>query len=176
MDLQTLRRKVGTAALVGFRMIPGPLKRSLVRAGTPSYTVGAVCLIEHDDEVLLLWQPHRRGWSLPGGLLGRGEEPAEAVRREVLEEVGLAIEPGDVFAVGVHASTQQIDVIFRVRASERPRLELATEARKAQWWRLADLDETDRETRRILQIVQQIDAEPSPGRVVGEASSDAGQG
>src|SRR5690606_28015540 len=146
MDLQTMRRKAATAALVAFRMIPGPLKRALVRAGTPSFTVGAVCLIEHDGEVLLLWQPHRSGWSLPGGLLGRGEEPAEAVTREVAEEVGLTIEPGDIFAVGVHAETQQIDVIFRVRVAERPELSLATEARKAQWWRLDELDEADRET------------------------------
>jgi len=169
MDLQTMRRKAATAALVGFRMIPGPLKRALVRAGTPSFTVGAVCLIEHDGEVLLLWQPHRSGWSLPGGLLGRGEEPAEAVTREVAEEVGLTIEPGDIFAVGVHAETQQIDVIFRVRVAERPELSLATEARKAQWWRLDELDEADRETRRILEIVHHIDTEPSPGRVVKDA-------
>lgn len=169
MDLRTLRRKASTAALVGFRMIPGPLKRALVRAGTPSFTVGAVCLIEHDGEVLLLWQPHRKGWSLPGGLLSRGEEPDDAVTREVAEEVGLTIEPGDVFAVGVHAATQQIDVIFRVRVAERPTLSLATEARKAQWWRLEDLHETDRETRRILEIVRRIDTEPSPGRVVEDA-------
>ncbi|HLS46172.1 MAG TPA: NUDIX domain-containing protein [Ornithinicoccus sp.] len=169
MDLQTMRRKAATAALVAFRMIPGPLKRALVRAGTPSFTVGAVCLIEHDGEVLLLWQPHRSGWSLPGGLLGRGEEPAEAVTREVAEEVGLTIEPGDIFAVGVHAETQQLDVIFRVRVAERPELSLATEARKAQWWRLDELDEADRETRRILEIVHHIDNEPSPGRVVKDA-------
>ena len=169
MDLQTMRRKAATAALVAFRMIPGPLKRALVRAGTPSFTVGAVCLIEHDGEVLLLWQPHRSGWSLPGGLLGRGEEPAEAVTREVAEEVGLTIEPGDIFAVGVHAETQQIDVIFRVQVAERPELSLATEARKARWWRLDELDEADRETRRILEIVHHIDNEASPGRVVKDA-------
>ncbi|MCK0112872.1 NUDIX domain-containing protein [Ornithinimicrobium sp. F0845] len=170
MDLSVLRRKVGTAALVGFRRIPGPLKRTLVRAGTPSYTVGAVCLVEHDGEVLLLWQPHRLGWSLPGGLLGRGEEPEDAVRREVREEVGLDIEPGDPIAVGVHASTQQIDVIYRVRVAERPQVALATEARKARWWSPAELTETDHETRRILELAGSVDHEPAPGRLVEEAS------
>ncbi|WP_109471152.1 NUDIX hydrolase [Ornithinimicrobium cavernae] len=166
MDLGVLRRKAGTAALVGFRMIPGPLKRTLVRAGTPGYTVGAACLIEHDGEVLMLWQPHRRGWSLPGGLLGWGEEPADAVRREVREETGLTIEPGDALAVGIHAGTQQIDVIYRVRVSERPEVQLATEARKAQWWQLADLTESDLETRRILDLVRTADDERAPGRLV----------
>lgn len=169
MDLAVLRRKAGTAALLGFRHIPAPVRRSLVRAGTPSYTVGAVCLVEHDGEVLFLWQPHRRGWTLPGGLVGKGEEPEDAVRREVLEEVGLAIEPGDPIAVGVHASTQQVDVIYRVRVAERPDLALATEARKARWWRPDELTETDHETRRILQIVGRIDHERAQGRLEQEA-------
>lgn len=166
MDLSVLRRKAGTAALVGFRMMPDPVKRTLVRAGTPGYTVGAACLIEHDGEVLLLWQPHRHGWTLPGGLLGRGEEPDVAVRREVAEETGLTIDPGDPLAVGVHPETQQIDVIFRVRADRRPQVELATEARKAQWWRLAELTETDLDTRRILALVAQADRDHRPGRLV----------
>lgn len=168
MDLAVLRRKIGTAALVGFRKIPGPLKRSLVRAGTPSFTAGAVCLIEHEGAVLMLWQPHRTGWSLPGGLLGHGEEPAAAVTREVAEEVGLAITPGDPLAVGVHASTQQIDVIYRVRVAERPDVALATEARKAQWVRPEELDELDRETRRILDLVAHADEPLTPGRLVAE--------
>lgn len=171
MDLQVLRRKIGTAALVGFRKIPGPLKRRLVRAGTPSYTAGAVCLIEHEGEVLMLWQPHRAGWSLPGGLLGHGEEPAVAVAREVQEEVGLRIEPGDPLAVGVHASTQQIDVIYRVRVNERPDVALATEARKARWWQPEELDELDRETRRILDLVARADEPLTPGRLVAEPAA-----
>ena len=83
--MSTVRRKAGTAALVGFRLMPGPLRRAAVRVGAPTYTAGAVCVLEHEGEVLFLWQPHRRGWSLPGGLLGRGEAPADAVRRAVAE-------------------------------------------------------------------------------------------
>lgn len=170
MDLSVLRRKAGTAALLGFRRLPGPLKRTLVRAGTPSYTVGAVCLVEHEGEVLLLWQPHRSGWTLPGGLLERGEEPADAVRREVREEVGLEIDPGDPVAVGVHPSTQQIDMIYRVRVTERPEVALSTEARKASWWNPDGLTETDRETRRILDLVAAAADRRAPGRLVGDAS------
>lgn len=166
MDLSVLRRKAGTAALVGFRMMPGPVKRALVRAGTPNYTVGAAALIEHEGEVLMLWQPHRHGWTLPGGLLSRGERPDEAVRREVAEETGLDIEPGDPLAVGVHPETQQIDVIYRVRTSVRPQVDLATEARKAQWWRVDELTETDLDTRRILALVAQTDRDHRPGRLV----------
>ncbi|MDQ3382407.1 MAG: NUDIX hydrolase [Actinomycetota bacterium] len=168
MDREVLRRKVGTAALMGFRMLPGPLKRAMVRVGTPNYTVGAVCVLEHEDEdeVLLLWQPHRRGWSLPGGLLNRGEEPADAVIREVREEIGLEIEPGDPITVGVHPHSQSVDVVFRVRIiGPRPEITLSHEARKATWWQQADLPETDQETRQILGLIQRMDRPPRAGRL-----------
>src|SRR5580704_15308639 len=38
-------------------------------------------------------QPLRGYWSLPGGLLETGERLEDAVRREVLEETGLRVEP-----------------------------------------------------------------------------------
>lgn len=166
MDADELRRKAGTAALLGFRRLPGPVRRLLVRTGTPNYTVGAVCAIEHDGQVLMLWQPHRSGWSLPGGLLDRGETPREAVAREVLEEVGLIIDPGDPVTYGVHPATQSVDVVFRVRATQRPSLELATEARKAKWWTLRDLADADRETRQIVQLLERADDTPRLGRVL----------
>ncbi len=166
MDRKELGRKAGTAALLGFRVLPGPLKRMAVRAGTPNYTVGAVCVLEHEGEVLLLWQPHRRGWSLPGGLLVRGEEPADAVVREVREEIGLDIDPGDPVTVGVHPGSQSVDVVFRVLVEgRRPSLTLAHEARKAHWWDLAQLRQADLETRQILGLLKDAGATPRPGRL-----------
>lgn len=165
VDLSTLRRKAGTAALSAFRITPGPIKRAVVRTVAPTYTVGAVCVIEHDGEFLVLWQPHRRGWSLPGGLLSRGEEPAEAVRREVLEEVGLDIDPGDPVTVRVDPLEQGVDVVFRVRLEERPELALATEARKARWTTRADLGPADRDTRGILEELARAGRDPRPGRL-----------
>jgi ADP-ribose pyrophosphatase YjhB (NUDIX family) len=81
-------------ALRVFRRLPAPLRRTAVRLGTPGFTVGAVCLLERDGSLLMLRQPHRKGWSLPGGLLSRGENAAEAVAREVHEETGLRIQVG----------------------------------------------------------------------------------
>lgn len=163
MDLATLRRKAGTVALLGFRWTPGPLRRVVVRTVAPSYTVGAVCLLEHADEFLVLWQPHRRGWSLPGGLLARGEEPADAVRREVAEEVGLDIDPGDPVAVRVDPAQQGVDVIFRVRLDRRPELALSTEARKARWTSRSGLGPADRNTRGILATLAAVQHPRRPG-------------
>lgn len=38
--------------------------------------------------------PAQGTWSLPGGRVEAGESPADAVRREVAEETGLAVEVG----------------------------------------------------------------------------------
>lgn len=166
MDLATLRRKVGTAALVGFRVLPGPIRRNVVRVAAPSYTVGAVCFLRHGEEFLVLWQPHRRGWSLPGGLVGRGEEPADAVRREVREEVGLEIDPGDPITVRVDALEQGVDVVFLVELDHKPELVLSTEARKARWTTRAELGAADRDTRGILRVLADVGRARRPGQLL----------
>ncbi|MEJ7584322.1 MAG: NUDIX domain-containing protein, partial [Acidimicrobiales bacterium] len=48
-------------------------------------------------------------------LLKRGEDAADAARREVLEEVGLRIELVGEPAVVVDADPQRVDVVFRAR-------------------------------------------------------------
>jgi 8-oxo-dGTP diphosphatase len=56
-----------------------------------------------DGEVLLTRMSARTRiagrWTLPGGGIDHGEEPREALRREVLEETGLHVQPGRVLDV-----------------------------------------------------------------------------
>ena len=50
--------------------------------------------------VLLVKPNYRDHWSLPGGILEHGEPPHEGCRREVGEELGLDITPGQLLVVG----------------------------------------------------------------------------
>ena len=63
----------------------------------------AYALVLRGDEVLLTRISargfHSGSWTLPGGGIDHGESPRDAVRREVLEECGIACVVGDVLEV-----------------------------------------------------------------------------
>ncbi len=165
--LRTVRRKAYTAALLAFRALPPVVRRFLVRLGTPGYTVGGVCALEHDGHLLFLRQPHRLGWSLPGGLLERGETPAQGVVREIREETGIVVELGEPLATEVHADVLRVDVIFRMQVSERPPVVVGGEAKAYRWMRPQDVPEVDDSTERILEVLARPHDEASrQGRVV----------
>ena len=57
--------------------------------------VAAAVLLEKDGRVLMVRrinEPYRGSWSLPAGFIDAGEDPAEAARRECLEETGLTVQ------------------------------------------------------------------------------------
>ena len=60
-------------------------------------TASAVC-VDDDGRVLLARRavdPDKGLWDLPGGFLEEGEHPLDALRRELAEETGLDVEPGE---------------------------------------------------------------------------------
>jgi len=108
--------RIHRLALQVYRRLPVLARRRVVRTISPSYTVGSMVIIERGDgQVLLVRLSYRNSWGVPGGLLKRGEAPAEAARREVLEEVGLAVEPVGDPAVVVDETAQRVDVVFKGR-------------------------------------------------------------
>ncbi|MEJ5914767.1 NUDIX hydrolase [Pseudokineococcus sp. 1T1Z-3] len=167
-----LRRRAYTAALLAFRASPAPVRRAVVRAATPGFTVGAVVAIEHDGEVLFLRQPHRVGWSLPGGLLDAGERPEQGVVREVHEETAMRVEVGLPVTTQVNARVRRVDVIYRLRTSERPHVVAGGEAKEHRWMALDALEDADDSTREIVELLRRTqDVGCYDGRVVAEAPS-----
>jgi ADP-ribose pyrophosphatase YjhB (NUDIX family) len=66
----------------------------------PQVAVGAI--VVHDDALLMVQRAHEPGkglWSIPGGRVESGELLADALRREVAEETGLAIDVGELAGI-----------------------------------------------------------------------------
>jgi 8-oxo-dGTP diphosphatase len=104
--------------LAVYRRLPLTARLLVLRRLTPSYQVGALCVIERaDGALLLLRQSYRRreAWGFPGGLLKRGEQPVDAVRREVREELGVVVDVDDAPMVVVEPRYRRVDIVYKGR-------------------------------------------------------------
>lgn len=69
-------------------------------AQLPTLSAAAAALITDEAGHVLLVKPNYRDyWSLPGGILEHNEPPHLGCAREVAEEVGLAVTPGQLLVV-----------------------------------------------------------------------------
>ena len=107
-----MRRRVGR--LLG---TSPPLRwaaRLMVRLLAPRHYVGAVGAVFNESGQVLLVEHCLRTdypWGLPGGWIERGENPRETVRREIEEELGLAVDVRQLVLTGL---------VGRVRTSTHP--------------------------------------------------------
>jgi 8-oxo-dGTP pyrophosphatase MutT (NUDIX family) len=60
-----------------------------IRALACPVDFGVAALVEQGGKVVLVRHSYKAGWLLPGGAVGRGEPPGEAILRELREEIGL---------------------------------------------------------------------------------------
>jgi 8-oxo-dGTP pyrophosphatase MutT (NUDIX family) len=66
-----------------------------------------------ENKVVLL-KNERDEWDLPGGKLGRGEEVKSALKREVLEELGIEVKVEAILEAFTIRVKEQIDVLMVV--------------------------------------------------------------
>lgn len=73
---------------------------AILNAGLPTKRVIAQGLWrDQEGRVLLCELTYKQEWDLPGGVVEVGESPAVGLRRELLEELGLDVEVGDLVTV-----------------------------------------------------------------------------
>ena len=137
-----------------WRRLPGRLRRWTMRLAHPHFTVTAGALIfNHDGKILLLKHRFRAGsgWGLPGGFLEAGEQPLDALRRELREELGLEIEDVRIFTARSFRKPKQVEVLFRGRA-DGSITSRTMEVERVEWFSLDALPEgLPRDQRRLVE-------------------------
>ena len=83
--------------------------------------VAVIALVIAEGAALLVRRavdPGKGLWSLPGGYMDAGEMPAEALQREVSEEVGLAIDVDEMIAIFPmqNGAGQRVGLVLAFRA------------------------------------------------------------
>lgn len=102
-----------------FYRLPKVVRRRMVRLVAPTFTVGSVVLArDSDGRILLVRQPPGHGWSLPAGIINRGEPPLQCAARELAEETGLLVDTADLSPAVpnavAHLEGRWVDFVFEV--------------------------------------------------------------
>ena len=127
------------------------------KVGIPEYEVSGieniargVCIVGGN---VLLCRPRKGGYTyLPGGHIEFGEKGAEALRREVLEELGVESSVGDLLGVVETSFVQhgkphaEISLVYRLELpsfAEPSKLESQEDWIDFTWWPVDRIDEAN---------------------------------
>ncbi|APE27957.1 NUDIX hydrolase [Aurantiacibacter gangjinensis] len=117
------------------------LRRRYRRMARPDIAGVAVILRDEAERVLLVRHSYGpEGWAIPGGGLGESEDPAEAARREIAEELGVGLidlELLDTVTEQLSRSSHTA-YIFTARPDGEPRVD-GREIVEARWFAVAAL-------------------------------------
>ena len=128
---------------------------------SPKPTACALCVDEHGRVLLARRanEPFKGSWDLPGGFLEEGEHPLDALRRELMEETGLEVEPLEFVGVWLDrypyetytASTLNLYWTARVLAGSA---KAADDVAELAWFRPEDLPDENRLAFHIADVLR----------------------
>ncbi len=136
-----------------WRNSPKSFRRWSVRLIEPRFavTTGAV-VVDRRGRVLLLKHVFRvgSGWGIPGGFMEKGEQPEEAVRRELREEVGLEVESARLVFVRTLKRPTQVEIMFHCRPLGEASPQ-SLEIKRAVWFEMDELPQgLSQDQRRLI--------------------------
>lgn len=103
-------------------MIPSSVRLRIIRSTQNRFTVSVAAIITNRDQKVLLlehiFRPQKSGWGIPGGFLEPGEQPADAIRRELREETG--IELTGLELLSVRTIKRHVEILYRASSEDEP--------------------------------------------------------
>lgn len=142
-----------------FRILPGVLRRRVVRLGQQRFTVTAGALVIDDDGRILLLEHVFRAdsrWGIPGGFLSKGEQPDVALRRELKEEVNLDVTDVQFLFARTLDKPRQVEIYFLCKPGGVPSPS-SFEITKAEWFTIDDLPpELSQDQRKIIKSALKV--------------------
>jgi len=109
--------------------------------GQQRFTVTVAAMLFNDQQqILLLEHVFRadRGWGVPGGFIANGEQPEEALRRELREEVSIELDEVKLLFTRTLRRIKQVEIYFCARVIGEPKPS-SFEINRAQWFSIDHL-------------------------------------
>ncbi len=140
---------------------PRQIRRWAVLFSQARFTVTAAgVILDHNDRLLLLKHVFRMGsgWGIPGGFMTGGEQPEQALRRELKEEIGMEIESAELAFVRSLERVNQIEIVFLCRPAGEARPQ-SNEIETFAWFMPDELPkDLSRDQRRLIERALKIAA------------------
>lgn len=153
-----------------------PIRRYLAELGyavdpldfieRPEQRLSTLCYLLVDEHLLMLRrrkEPFSNHWTAPGGKIEDGENPAEAIVREVREETNLTVHQPELKAICSEIGADEYNWLLFIFACRSYEGELvASDEGELRWLPLAQIDQWPLPDidRHILRYV--LDDEPTP--------------
>lgn len=155
----------GLVRLVARIPASAALMKALYGLTRPRVTLGVVGLIVNAQGQILLaehvFHPEHP-WGLPGGWIEAGENPAEALRREIREELGLSIAiERPLLAVASRKHFRHLDLSYLCRPEGEPGA-LSFEISSYAWFEAETLELQDEFQRAVLAHYRSLFGTGSP--------------
>ena len=102
--------------------------------------VAKVVIIDEDGKYLLMMRSDHPTFpndpDLPGGMIEVGEEPLQAMLREVIEEAGIVLKPDEVehkYTGSEYSAHQTVYHLYVAHVKQRPKVKISWEHASYEW-------------------------------------------